>query len=45
MINLPDSDEALVAQAIAGDMDALDALVLLHQSWVFNLALRMVMRR
>ena len=26
-------------------MDALDALVRRHQSWVFNLALRMVWRR
>jgi RNA polymerase sigma factor (sigma-70 family) len=38
-------DESLVAKAQGGDMDALDALVRRHQSWVFNLALRMVWRR
>jgi DNA-directed RNA polymerase specialized sigma24 family protein len=38
-------DESLVAKARGGDMDALDALVRRHQSWVFNLALRMVWRR
>jgi RNA polymerase sigma factor (sigma-70 family) len=39
------SDEALVTQAKQGDMTALDTLVRRHQSWVFNLALRMVWRR
>lgn len=39
------SDEALVAKAIAGGLDELDALVRRHQSWVFNLALRMCWRR
>lgn len=39
------SDEALVAGARAGDPEALEALVRRHQSWVFNLALRMVWRR
>lgn len=39
------TDETLIAQAQGGDMDALDALVRRHQSWVFNLALRMVWRR
>src|SRR5690242_11475503 len=39
------SDESLVVQARGGDLDALDALVRRHQSWVFNLALRMVWRR
>lgn len=41
----PESDEALVSKGQSGDMDALDALVRRHQSWVFNLALRMVWRR
>jgi RNA polymerase sigma factor (sigma-70 family) len=41
----PESDERLVTSAVHGDMDALDALVRRHQSWVFNLALRMVWRR
>lgn len=40
-----DPDHTLVEQARAGDMNALDALVRRHQSWVFNLALRMVWRR
>lgn len=40
-----DSDQQLVAAAVTGDMDALDALIRRHQSWVFNLALRMVWRR
>jgi RNA polymerase sigma factor (sigma-70 family) len=39
------SDETLVAKAIAGGLDELDALVRRHQSWVFNLALRMCWRR
>lgn len=39
------TDESLVASARGGNMDALDALVRRHQSWVFNLALRMVWRR
>lgn len=38
-------EESFVARAQGGDMDALDALVRRHQSWVFNLALRMVWRR
>lgn len=41
----PLSDETLVARARQGSMDALDSLVRRHQSWVFNLALRMVWRR
>jgi len=45
MDSIPESDESLVAKARGGDMDALDALVRRHQSWVFNLALRMVWRR
>lgn len=39
------SDEALIAKALAGGLDELDALVRRHQSWVFNLALRMCWRR
>lgn len=39
------SDEMLVEKSRAGDMDALDVLVRRHQSWIFNLALRMVWRR
>lgn len=39
------TDEALINHAQGGDMDALDTLVRRHQSWVFNLALRMVWRR
>lgn len=40
-----DPDSSLVTQALAGDLDALDALVRRHQSWIFNLALRMIWRR
>jgi RNA polymerase sigma factor (sigma-70 family) len=42
---IPESDENLIARARSGDLDALDILVRRHQSWVFNLALRMVWRR
>ncbi len=45
MDSISKSDETLVTKALGGDMDALDALVRRHQSWVFNLALRMVWRR
>jgi RNA polymerase sigma factor (sigma-70 family) len=40
-----ESDENLVISARRGDLDALDTLVRRHQSWVFNLALRMAWRR
>ncbi|MBB5033995.1 RNA polymerase sigma factor [Prosthecobacter vanneervenii] len=40
-----ENDETLVLRAQNGDMTALDTLVRNHQSWVFNLALRMVWRR
>lgn len=38
-------DEELVAQAQAGDKDALERLVRRHQPWVFNIAIRMMWRR
>lgn len=40
-----ESDEYLVAKAIAGGLEELDLLVRRHQSWVFNLALKMCWRR
>ncbi|MBN9692792.1 MAG: RNA polymerase sigma factor [Verrucomicrobia bacterium] len=40
-----DPDASLVTQALGGELDALDALVRRHQSWIFNLALRMIWRR
>lgn len=40
-----ESDDSLIARARNGNMDALDDLVRRHQSWLFNLALRMVWRR
>ena len=40
-----ESDDNLIARARSGNMDALDALVRRHQSWTFNLALRMVWRQ
>jgi RNA polymerase sigma factor (sigma-70 family) len=45
MDSITETDEMLVAKSRSGDMEALDALVRRHQSWVFNLALRMVWRR
>jgi len=45
MDSISELDKSLVAKARGGDMDALDALVRRHQSWVFNLALRMIWRR
>jgi RNA polymerase sigma factor (sigma-70 family) len=38
-------DEELVAKAQAGDKVALERLVRRHQSWVFNIAVRMTWRR
>lgn len=40
-----ENDERLVLLAQNGDMTALDTLVRVHQTWVFNLALRMTWRR
>ncbi len=37
-------DEALLRMIEGGDRDALEELVLRHQAWIFNLALRMVHR-
>lgn len=45
MIESTETDETLVSRSQGGDMSALDLLVRRHQSWVFNLALRMVWRR
>ena len=45
MDSISETDESLVTRARGGDMDALDTLVRRHQSWIFNLALRMVWRR
>ncbi len=39
------SDEELAAQARSGDRDALERLLLRHQPWILNLALRMLWRR
>jgi Sigma-70 region 2 len=39
------ADEELVSSALAGDKDSLEALVRRHQSWVFNISLRMLWRR
>lgn len=39
------TDEILVSLVQAGEMNALDTLVRRHQTWVFNLSLRMVWRR
>ncbi len=40
--HLEPSDETLVARAQDGDSEALETLIRRHQSWVYNLALRMV---
>ena len=36
------ADSVLVEQAIGGDRAALEKLVLRHQAWVYNIAVRMV---
>lgn len=38
-----DDDARLCAQAVAGDAEALEALIRRHQRWVYNLALRLVL--
>jgi len=38
------ADSILVKQAIGGDRAALEKLVLRHQAWVYNIAVRMVFR-
>lgn len=40
--HLEPSDETLVVRAQDGDSEALETLIRRHQSWVYNLALRMV---
>lgn len=35
-------DAELVERAVAGDRDALERLILRHQAWVYNIAVRMV---
>lgn len=37
-------DSVLVARAIGGDRASLEKLVLRHQAWVYNIAIRMVIR-
>ena len=37
------SDRELVAEALSGSQEALEALVTRHQPWIYNLAFRMVM--
>lgn len=42
---LPDlPDEELVRQGTAGDRDALEQLIRRHQSWVYNISVRMIWR-
>lgn len=38
------ADSVLVEQAIGGDRRALESLLLRHQAWVYNIAVRMVFR-
>jgi RNA polymerase sigma factor (sigma-70 family) len=37
-----EADSALVQQAVNGDRDALEKLILRHQAWIYNIAIRMV---
>lgn len=36
------ADSALVQEAVNGDRDALEKLILRHQAWIYNIAIRMV---
>src|SRR5687767_12016653 len=36
------SDAVLVEQSLAGDRESLERLVLRHQAWIYNIAVRMV---
>ena len=38
------SDSILVEQVLAGDRTALEKLILRHQAWIYNIAVRMVFR-
>jgi RNA polymerase sigma factor (sigma-70 family) len=38
------ADSILVKQAIGGDREALEKLILRHQAWIFNIAVRMAFR-
>jgi RNA polymerase sigma factor (sigma-70 family) len=40
--NTDPADAALVEQALAGDRQALEKLIIRHQAWIYNIALRMV---
>ncbi len=35
-------DNAIVTEALSGDIDSLEELIIRHQSWIYNIALRMV---
>jgi hypothetical protein len=39
------SDEELVRLAVGGNGDALESLLRRHQTWIYNLTLRMLQRR
>jgi len=42
IVDADTSDDELVAQAKNGDLAALEKLVLRHQAWIYNIAVRMV---
>ena len=37
-----EEDQSLIARILEGDREALDRLILRHQSWIYNVALKMV---